>query len=69
MFAPHLLLLLAGCPEYHPTKTTPDPDGEGPAIEVTPDRLDFGLLEAGGTATRTFTVWRVGTTALELQVR
>jgi hypothetical protein len=63
---PFLLPMLVGCPEYNPTKTTSGVDGEGPAIAVTPDRLDFGLLGSGETAVQSFTIESVGTTALEV---
>jgi hypothetical protein len=61
-----LLPLLIGCPEYQPTRKVDDAPGEGPAIEVSPESLDFGLLNAGETASATFTITSVGTTALDV---
>ncbi len=61
-----LLLGLVGCPEYNPQKT-PEPGGtEGAAIEVTPNLLDFGLLEAGESSTLSFHVASVGDVAVQI---
>lgn len=61
-----LVLLAVACSDssLHVIK-----DGEGidgPQIEVTPERLNFGELDAGDTSVMSFTIKSVGTTALEV---
>jgi hypothetical protein len=62
-----LLPSLLGCPEYNPSKTTPDHVADGPAIEVTPELLDFGLLDPGESASASFTIRSVGSVALGVE--
>jgi hypothetical protein len=59
-----ILVALLACVEYEP-RTKNDPSGaNGPAIELSPETLDFGLLPAGETAAATFTISSVGETTL-----
>ncbi len=55
-----LLPLLAACSDQGFEKVTDGYGAEGPEIEVTPARLDFGALGAGEVVTQTFTVQNVG---------
>ena len=55
----------AGCSDQTFVPTSKDAGGEGPAIEVTPDHLDFGTLGPDDSAVvQSYTVRSVGATEL-----
>lgn len=60
------LLLLGACRGDYDVKGLPDPNDQGPAIEVTPSSLDFGGVRMGETAELSFTIRSVGSASLEI---
>ena len=61
-----LNLLGAGCSEQLLAPVGAPTDSPGPAIEVTPESIDFGLLADGETAVQSFRVTNVGLDVLDV---
>ena len=61
------LLLLSACGIDYDVKSNPGGDDLGAGIEVDPERVDFGLLDAGESSAAEITVTNVGTATLLLE--